>query len=735
MNANPSTVPAETVEAIVGGYHGDPFSILGQHATDTGVAVRAFVPQAVEAAVVERLSTESHPMTRAHDGGYFELFLPGRSQAFDYSLQLEMADGQKVLYEDPYAFSQTISEYDEYLLAEGTHRRLYDALGAHLHEVSGVRGVRFAVWAPNALRVSVVGDFNNWDGRRHVMRHHHGSGVWDIFVPGLLLGVLYKYEIKTRHLDYTVVKSDPVGFYSEVRPDTASIVWDLDNYDWQDQDWLEERAKDGHSGPMNVYEVHLGSWRRTLQDQWLSYRELAEQLVPYVKEMGYTHVELLPVAEHPYDGSWGYQVTGFFAATSRYGTPDDFMAFIDACHLAGLGVILDWVPAHFPRDQHGLAFFDGTFLYEHADPRQGEHPDWGTLIFNFGRREVRQFLVNNAMFWLDKYHVDALRVDAVASMLYLDFSRQEGQWIPNRYGGRENIEAIDFIREFNDRVHAEFPGVLTIAEESTAWAGVTRSTADGGLGFDLKWNMGWMHDTLQYIENDPIHRSYHHGTLTFSLLYAFSERFLLPFSHDEVVHLKRSMLDKMPGDLWQKFANLRALYAYQAAHPGKKMLFMGGEFGQWREWNEAVSLDWHLLDDNPQHRALQAFVKTLNWLYLSEPALYELDSTWEGFDWLDLHDGQRSILTFVRHDASGSSSLIVAINFTPIPRQQYRLGVPLPGDYEEVLNSDAAEYGGSGVVNPELIRSQDRPWHDQPHSIEFDLPPLAAVILRAPAPQ
>jgi 1,4-alpha-glucan branching enzyme len=673
-------------------------------------------------------------MSRVHDGGFFEVSLPDHGQTLDYFLQLTVADGQEVLYEDPYAFSQAISEYDEYLLAEGTHRRLYDALGAHLHEVGGIRGVRFAVWAPNALRVSVVGDFNNWDGRRHVMRFHHGSGVWDIFMPGLGLGALYKYEIKTRHLDYTVVKSDPIGFYSEVRPDTASIVWDLDNYDWQDHGWLERRDDD-QSGPMNVYEVHLGSWRRTSQDQWLSYRELAEQLVPYVKEMGYTHVELLPVAEHPYDGSWGYQVTGFYAATSRFGAPDDFMAFIDACHQAGIGVILDWVPAHFPRDQHGLAFFDGTFLYEHADPRQGEHPDWGTLIFNFGRREVRQFLVSNAIFWLDKYHIDGLRVDAVASMLYLDFSRQEGQWIPNRYGGRENIEAIDFIREFNDRVHADFPGALTIAEESTAFAGVTRSTADGGLGFDLKWNMGWMHDTLQYIENDPIHRSYHHGTLTFSLLYAFSEHFLLPFSHDEVVHLKRSMLDKMPGDLWQKFANLRTLYAYQATHPGKKMLFMGGEFGQWREWNEAVGLDWHLLDEHPQHKALQKLVHALNWLYLDEPALHEQDTSWEGFDWLDLHDGQRSILSFIRHDASGRSSLIVALNFTPVPRHQYRLGVPLPGDYIEVLSSDAAEFGGSGVVNPGSIASQDKPWHDQPHSIEFSLPPLATVILRAPAPK
>jgi 1,4-alpha-glucan branching enzyme len=583
------------------------------------------------------------------------------------------------------------------------------------------------------LRVSIVGDFNNWDGRRHVMRFQHGSGIWDIFLPGIGAGTLYKYEVKTRHMDYTVVKSDPVAFFGEIRPDTASIVWELDDYVWQDQEWLEGRTlRSSPDQPMNVYEVHLGSWRRKENNKWLTYRELSEQLVPYVKEMGYTHVELLPVSEHPYDGSWGYQVTGYFAATSRYGTPADFMAFVDACHQAEIGVILDWVPAHFPRDQHGLAYFDGTFLYEHADPRQGEHPDWGTLIFNFGRLEVRQFLINNAIFWLDKYHIDGLRVDAVASMLYLDFSREEGQWLPNRYGGRENIEAIEFIKEFNDRVHAEFPGALTIAEESTSYAGVTRSTADGGLGFDLKWNMGWMHDTLQYMANEPVHRSYHHGTLTFSLLYAFSERFLLPFSHDEVVHLKRSMLDKMPGDHWQKFANLRTLYAYQTAHPGKKMLFMGGEFGQWREWNEAVSLDWHLLEEHSQHRALQDYVRYLNNLYLNESALFGNDDSWEGFDWLDLHDGNRSILSFIRYSADGQSSLIVSCNFTPVVRHQYRLGVPLPGQYHEIMNSDSVEFGGSGVINAQPINSEAKSWHDQLHSIEFSLPPLGAVFLRTP---
>jgi len=728
-----SSLAPDQINAIVGGYHGDPFSVLGPHLTDSGLCVRAFLPQAAAAIVIVRNNEKSFSMTRLHETGFFEAFIPEVDQIVDYQLQITSFDGNIVLYEDPYAFGETFTDYDEYLLAEGTHHRLYEMLGAHLSEYKGVSGVRFAVWAPNALRVSVVGDFNNWDGRRHVMRFHHGSGVWDIFIPELTTGTLYKYEIKTRHLDYTVVKADPVGFYSEIRPNTASIVWDLDGYEWNDQQWIAEReTKNSLDRPINVYEVHLGSWKLKEDNQWLTYRDLAEQLVPYVKEMGYTHVELLPVAEHPYDGSWGYQVTGYYAVTSRYGTPQDFMAFVDACHRAGIGVILDWVPAHFPRDQHGLAFFDGTFLYEHADPRQGEHPDWGTLVFNFGRLEIRQFLINNAVFWIEKYHIDGLRVDAVASMLYLDFSRQEGQWIPNRYGGRENIEAIDFIKTFNDRVHAEFPDALTIAEESTSWSGVTRPTAEGGLGFDLKWNMGWMHDTLQYMENEPIHRSFHHGTMTFSLLYAFSERFLLPFSHDEVVHLKRSMLDKMPGDLWQKFANLRTLLSYQTAHPGKKMLFMGGEFGQWREWNEAVSLDWHLLDEHPQHRNLQQYVKTLNELYLAEPSLYEQDYSWEGFDWLDLHDTRRSILSFVRHAVDKRSSLIIAFNFTPVVRHDYRLGVPVPGEYRELLNSDSAEFGGSNIVNTNPIQSESRPWHDQAQSIQFTLPPLAAVFIQVP---
>jgi 1,4-alpha-glucan branching enzyme len=720
----------ESISAVIYGYHGDPFNVLGPHAVENGVIIRAFLPQAVSAAVVVEADKAQYEMDVIHESGLFGVFIKGADLPIDYQIMLQFASGESQLYEDPYNYPNKITDFDEYLLAEGTHDRIYDSLGAHETEINGRAGVQFVVWAPAALRVSVVGPFNDWDGRRHVMRFHHNSGIWDLFVPGLSQGHLYKYEVKTRQFDYTVLKTDPVGFFTELRPKNASIVWNLDNFQWKDQQWMQERKETNkQNSPMNVYEIHLGSWRRKANNEWLTYQELSQELIPYVKRMGYTHIELMPISEYPYDGSWGYQVTGYFATTSRYGTPDDFMSFVDACHQAGIGVILDWVPAHFPRDAHGLAYFDGTFLFEHQDPRQGEHPDWGTLIFNYGRNEVRQFLVSNALFWLDKYHIDGLRVDAVASMLYLDFSREEGQWIPNRYGGRENLEALDFIRHFNDRVHASFPDVLTIAEESTAWGGVTKPTTENGLGFDFKWNMGWMHDTLQYIGNEPIHRSFHHGTLTFSLLYAFSERFLLAFSHDEVVHLKKSMLDKMPGDVWQKFANLRALYAYQTAHPGKKMLFMGGEFGQWREWSEERSLDWHLLDEDDKHVRLQEFVKRLNQTYLKEVALYEEDYSWDGFDWLDLHDAQRSILAFSRIAPSTGETIYVACNFTPVPRENYRIGVSELGEYKEILNSDDQKFGGSGLINVNITAS-DYPWHDRPYSLEFTLPPLAVIYLK-----
>jgi 1,4-alpha-glucan branching enzyme len=562
------------------------------------------------------------------------------------------------------------------------------------------------------------------------MRFHEGNGIWELFVPGLEQRELYKYEIKTRYMGYTVTKTDPVGFFSELRPKNASIVWDIDQYVWHDQEWMATRkAKHQYDAPISIYEVHLGSWRLKDRWEWLTYQELANDLVSYVKEMGYTHIELLPVAEHPFDGSWGYQVTGFYAPTSRYGTPDDFKAFVDACHQAGIGVILDWVPAHFPKDEHGLGFFDGTHLYEHADPRQGAHPDWGTYIFNYGRNEVSQFLISNAIFWCDKYHIDGLRVDAVASMLYLDFSRKPGEWVANRYGGRENLEAIEFIRRFNHSLHRLFPDVITIAEESTSWPAVTQPATEGGLGFDYKWNMGWMHDTLQYFRNDPIYRAFHHGTLTFSLLYAFSEKFLLPFSHDEVVHLKRSMLDKMPGDVWQRFANLRLLYAYQWSHPGKKLLFMGGEFGQWREWSEATSLEWYLLDLDGRHKGLQDMVRQLNWLYKNEKSLHEDDYSWEGFSWLDLHDYERSILSYARRAPSTGERILIVCNFTPVVRHGFRLGVPEEGNYEEIFNSDAAVYGGSNVLNTARA-SAATPWHGQPHSIELTIPPLAAIYLK-----
>lgn len=723
------TAPAGAIAAIVGAYHGDPFAILGPHQCEDGVAVRAMLPQARSVSIVTADEAE-HEMERVHPDGFFEGVVTGADLPLRYWLRWTDDAQNSHLYEDPYRFPSTLQEFDQYLMVEGNHAYVYQELGAHLMEVDGVSGVRFAVWAPSAQRVSVIGDFNGWDGRRHPMRFHVNSGVWELFVPELGPGELYKYEIKTHYQGYQVTKADPVAFFSEMRPKTASIVWDIDQYEWNDGEWLQERRDADHfQEPMAIYEVHLGSWRRKNGWEWLTYRELADTLIPYVKEMGYTHIELLPIAEHPFDGSWGYQVTGFFAPTSRFGTPDDFMAFVDACHQAGIGVILDWVPAHFPKDEHGLGFFDGTHLYEHADPRQGEHPDWGTYIFNYGRNEVRQFLISNALFWLDKYHIDGLRVDAVASMLYLDFSRDEGQWIPNRFGGRENLEAIHFLRSFNDRVHEYYPGVLTFAEESTSWGGVTHDTAEGGLGFDFKWNMGWMHDTLQYVSNDPIYRSYHHGSLTFSMLYAFSERFVLPFSHDEVVHLKRSMLDKMPGDTWQRFANLRALYTYQYSHPGKKLLFMGGEFGQWREWSESRALDWELIFQDERHKGLQDLIRDLNHFYARHPALHQADFTWEGFTWLDFRDSQNSIIAFARHTPDHKEVITVVCNFTPVVRHDYRIPVLEAGTYYELFNSDDQKYGGSGVRNSGGLVSAPTPWQGHAHSIALTVPPLAVVYL------
>jgi 1,4-alpha-glucan branching enzyme len=594
----------------------------------------------------------------------------------------------------------------------------------------GVAGVHFAVWAPNAEAVSVVGDFNGWDGQRHAMQKRIPSGIWELFVPGLGPGTLYKYRV---HADGGFAdRADPYGFGAEVPPRTASKVIDLASYAWRDQEWMAQRAaRNSLSAPLTIYEVHLGSWRRPGGDRhhWLSYADLERELVPYCVDMGFTHVEFLPPTEHPLSASWGYQTIGLFAATSRFGSPQDLMALIDALHRAGIGVIIDWVPAHFPRDGHGLRRFDGTALYEHEDPRKGEHPDWGTLIFNYGRNEVSNYLVSSALFWLDRYHVDGLRVDAVASMLYLDYSRKDGEWVPNCHGGRENLEAIDFIKSFNVQVHAHHPGVLTIAEESTAWAGVSRPTYVGGLGFSLKWNMGWMNDTLRYMRHDPVHRKYHHDELTFSLIYAFHENFVLPFSHDEVVHGKGSLLDQMPGDAWQKFANLRLLYAYMWCHPGKKLLFMGGEFGQWQEWNFDESLHWHLLAGE-NHRGLSRALADLNDLVRREPALHELDFDGRGFEWIDCHNWQDSVLAFVRRGSSSRDCLVVCCNFTPVLRHGYRLGVPAAGGYEEIFNSDSSWYGGSNAGNGGGLQSTPQPHHGREHSLTLTLPPLAVVVLK-----
>ena len=631
---------------------------------------------------------------------------------------------------DPYAFPHLLTDYDMHLLNEGRHWRLYDKLGAQLRTIDGVDGVNFAVWAPNATAVSIIGDFNSWDGRRHPMRKHIPSGFWELFVPGLGEGTLYKYQI--RHHENVCEKSDPVGFAAEVPPRTASKVADLSRYHWHDAEWLTHRQSTNWlEQPLSFYEVHLGSWRRPGDEpyRWLSYRELAHQLVEYCKEMGYTHLELLPISEHPLSASWGYQTVGYFAATSRYGSPQDFMYFVDVCHQNGIGVVLDWVPAHFPRDSHGLRHFDGTALYEHADPRQGEHRDCGTMIFNYGRHEASNYLIANALFWLDKYHIDGLRVDAVASMLYLDYSREEGDWIPNEFGGRENLPAINLLKQFNEQAHLQHPGVLTIAEESTAWPSVSRPTYVGGLGFSLKWNMGWMNDTLRYARLDPIHRKFHHDQLTFSLIYAFHENFTLPLSHDEVVHGKGSLLGQMPGDLWQRFANLRLLFSYMWTHPGKKLLFMGSEFGQWNEWNFDTSLQWDLLQWS-SHSGLQKCVGDLNRLIRRERALHELDFDGHGFDWIDCHNHDESTLAWIRRAKDSKDYLVVCSNFTPVPRTRHRVGVPEACWFEEVFNSDSSYYGGSNLGNGPGVMAQPLSAHGRPASLEVVLPPLGCVVLK-----
>jgi len=710
--------------------HHDPFAVLGRHVEGDEVLVRAFIPNAEEV----RIAEGERAMTRVPGSDHFEWRGKAQTVPRHYSLRWRDRHQREHVAHDPYTFPPQLGDLDLHLFGEGRHRHACRFLGAHEHEVEGVAGVLFAVWAPNAERVSVVGDFNGWDGRRHPMRVRGGSGVWEVFIPGLQPGLIYKYEIRNRHTGQILLKADPYAQRAEQRPRTGSIIPAHGQYRWHDGEWMQKRrSHDWQHAPMSVYEVHLGSWQRMPDGSFLDYREAAHRLVDYVKDMGFTHIELLPINEHPFDLSWGYQTTGYFAPTSRFGDPDDFRYFVDYCHRHGIGVLLDWVPAHFPKDAHGLARFDGTPLYEHGDPRLGEHMDWATLIFNYGRNEVKSFLLSSAIYWLEEMHIDGLRVDAVASMLYLDYSRKEGEWVPNQYGGRENLVAIDFLRELNVAVHDQCPGVLMIAEESTSWPQVSRPTYVGGLGFDIKWNMGWMNDTLRYMSQDPIHRKYHQDMLTFSMLYCFTENFMLPFSHDEVVHGKQSMLNKMPGDEWRKHANLRALYAYQFTHPGKKLLFMGTEFGQGREWDSVNALDWYVLD-YPLHQGMQRLVRDLNHLYAVSPALYRHEFHWQSFEWIDCHDSQQSVLSYLRKGDDGEL-MVVVLNLTPVPRHDYRIGVPVAGAYREVINTDSSHYGGGNVGNgSEPLAAEERPWMGRPYSLALTLPPLGALVLKAETP-
>ena len=730
------TADRDQVEAIVSATHDNPFGFLGMQEDGGAVVVRAFLPDADEVSVVDARTGEAvAKLDRVHPEGFFAGSLKGKRQLFPYRLRATR-DGEAWEIEDPYRFPPVLGELDLYLLGQGNHFRVFEKLGAHLTVIEGVAGVSFAVWAPNASRVSVIGPFNNWDGRRHPMRLRRECGVWEIFIPGLSPGALYKYELRSREGYLLPLKSDPYAFYAEQPPRTASVVYDLDRYEWNDGAWMARRAgRQALDAPISIYEVHLGSWRmREDNGTWrsLNYRELADELVPYVQEMGFTHIEVLPITEHPFTGSWGYQPTGMFAATSRFGTPDDLRYLIDRCHQAGIGVLMDWVPAHFPNDPHGLAYFDGTHLYEHSDPRKGQHMDWGTLIYNFGRTEVQNFLIASALFWIEKYHIDGLRVDAVASMLYLDYSRNAGEWIPNEFGGNENLEAIAFLKRMNELIYGRHDGAITIAEESTAWPGVSRPVYLGGLGFGYKWNMGWMHDTLNYISEDPIYRRYHQDQLTFGLLYAFSENFVLPISHDEVVHGKGSLFGKMPGDRWQKFANLRAYLGFMFTHPGKKLLFMGNELAQEREWNHDRSLDWHLLED-PMNRGAQRLVAELNRMMREIPALHRSDVSAQGFEWIDARDSENSVIAYLRRTPDSDQVAVVVCNFTPLVRHDYRVGVPGPGLYRQRLNTDSALFGGSGIENPPEIQSEPAEWHGRPASVVLTLPPLATLVLIGPA--
>jgi len=712
----------EDLTKIIEARHHDPFSILGVTKTGQQSTVTVFLPDTQEASLDNDLV-----LNRIEGTDLFQWTGDQKQLSEHYLISRIAGNGDQVKQHDPYSFLPQLSEFDLHLFSEGKHWHAYRILGAHEHQVDGIDGVLFATWAPSAQRVSIVGNFNQWDGRKHPMRVRGSSGVWELFIPGVSTGELYKFEIKNNDGSLHS-KMDPYGQQSELRPGTASVIAKNSQHAWQDAEWMEKREKaDWLHSPHSVYEVHMGSWRRNEDGEFQTYREMAEQMVPYVKELGFTHIELLPITEHPLDISWGYQTTGYFSPTSRFGSPDDLRFFIDTCHQNGIGIILDWVPGHFPKDAHGLARFDGSALYEHADPRQGEHQDWGTYIFNYGRSEVTNFLLSSAFYWLEEFHIDGLRVDAVASMLYLDYSREEGEWVPNQHGGRENLEVIEFLKHMNSVLHQEHPGCLIAAEESTSYPMVSRPAHMGGLGFSMKWNMGWMHDTLEYMQQDSIHRRYHHDSLTFGLLYAFTENFVLPFSHDEVVHGKKSMVNKMPGDEWQRFANLRLLYTMMFTYPGKKLLFMGSEFAQGTEWNCEKPLDWYVLD-YPLHNGMKSLVGDLNKLYTSTPALYSHEFDPHGFEWLDCNDREQSILSYIRKDSE--SYVISLFNFTPVVRESYRIGVPDLASYQIIMNSDSEYYGGSNVENKQSIEAESIPWSDKPYSIQINLPPLAGIVLQ-----
>ena len=706
--------------------HHDPFTVLGNQAAASKDFLLIYSPDTRQLSLTEN----NTPASRLADSDFFICTkLDGIPE--HYLINRVDTNNNRMSYYDPYSFQAQLEDFDLHLFAEGKHLHIYRILGANPKTIDGIEGILFAVWAPNASRVSVIGDFNNWDGRRHPMRSRGGSGAWELFIPGLDSDCLYKFEIRNRDSGAILAKTDPYAQQFEMRPRTASVTRAAEPFDWQDAEWMKARQQnDWLHEPLSIYECHLGSWQRDEQGNFLNYRELAHRLVDHVKGTGFTHIELLPITEHPLDASWGYQTTGYFAPTRRFGTAEDFRYFVDYCHRHGIGVMLDWVPAHFPKDEHGLARFDGSPLYEHEDPRRGEHRDWGTLIYNYGRNEVKNFLLASAVFWLEEYHLDGLRVDAVASMLYLDYSREEGDWIPNRHGGNENLEAIDFLRDLNTITHANYPGTLIMAEESTAWPQVTRPTTIGGLGFSMKWNMGWMHDTLNYFANDPIYRHFHHDQLTFGLLYLFSENFILPFSHDEVVHGKSSMLYKMPGDEWQRFANLRLLYTYMFTYPGKKLLFMGCEFAQGEEWNHDKPLDWYLLQ-YPHHAGIKQLVGDLNRLYVQQPALHKYDFDPQGFEWIDCHDTDQSVLSYLRKD--DAESIIVVLNFTPMIRENYRIGVPEAGQYQVIMNSDSSYYAGSDAGSAPLLDAEATSWMNRPASLILSLPPLAALVLKKTA--